>query len=397
MRVTDGGYVPGPGDHARTRVRAWAPDVPIGTAEKDDAAAVTYDEFRSTARYPALDGLRGIAAMMVIFFHYGGAGWEWLSGWIGVHIFFVLSGFLITTLALREEDRRGRLSLPNFFIRRSFRILPVYVAVLGLLIGVVWLRGEWESSGLGPLLPWYLSFNGEFVGPGQPHGHVWTLGVEQKFYLVWPLLAFALVLGAGVRLGVTAGLLVLLLLLCPVHDAFVSYVPIVAGCLLAVVLHARRGFAALAWLMRPVVAGVVALGFVVIHLAVPDAVEHFGGDGPVILIYSAPVVVLVASLLGPGPLGWLLSLRPLTFVGDRSYSLYLVQGVAGVVAASVVPAFASGSTATAVAITVTGLIMADALYRGVELPFIAVGRRWVAWRTRPAPSGASAPQPVAAR
>ena len=80
----------------------------------------------------------------------------------------------------------------------------------------------------------------------------------------------------------------------------------------------------------------------------------------------------------------------MTFIGDRSYSLYLVQGVAGVVAASVVPAFGSGSTATAVAVAVTGLFMADARYRGVELPFIAVGRRWVAWRTRTAPSGPAA-------
>ncbi|MBW0115007.1 acyltransferase family protein [Pseudonocardia abyssalis] len=341
---------------------------------------MTYDDYRATTRFPALDGLRGIAAAMVIIFHYGGERWGWLSGWIGVHIFFVLSGFLITTLALREEQRRGRLSLGNFYIRRSLRILPVYFVVLALVVGVAWLRGEWESSGLAPLMPYYLTFNGEFVGPGQPHGHVWTLGVEQKFYLVWPLLAFAVVFASRVRLGVSVALLVLLLALCPVHNAFISYVPIVAGCLLAVVLHTRTGFDALAVLMRPATATFVALVFIVIHLAVVEAVAWFGSDGPVILLYSVPVVVLVTSLLGTGPTVWILSTKPMTFLGDRSYSLYLVQGLAGVIAASVVPRFGVLSSSTALAVLVTSLLLADLLYRGVEKPFIGLGRTWTSHR-----------------
>lgn len=355
---------------------------------------MTYDEYRATTRFPALDGLRGIAAAMVIVFHYGGARWEWLSGWIGVHVFFVLSGFLITTLALREEGRRGRLSLGDFYIRRSLRILPVYFAVLALVVGVTWSRGEWASSGLDALMPYYLTFNGEFVGPGQPHGHVWTLGVEQKFYLVWPLLAFAVVFASRVRLGVSIALLLLLLALSPVHNAFISYVPIVAGCLLAVVLHTRTGFGVLAVLMRPVVATVVAAAFVVVHLCVVDAVAWFGGDGPVILLYGAPVVVLVTSLLGSAPPARLLSLTPMTFVGDRSYSLYLVQGLGGVVAASVVPRFGGPSSLTALAVLVTSLLLADLLHRGVEQPFIALGRRWTARRGAARQAADPAPRPV---
>ena len=71
-------------------------------------------------RFPALDGLRAIAAVIVVAFHFGGPRWTWLSGWVGVQLFFVLSGFLITTLMLREEESRGRVSLRSFYIRRVF-------------------------------------------------------------------------------------------------------------------------------------------------------------------------------------------------------------------------------------------------------------------------------------
>jgi peptidoglycan/LPS O-acetylase OafA/YrhL len=376
--------------------RTWKDEWPVRVdrfPQKVLASTMTYDEYRGTTRFPALDGLRGIAAGMVIFFHYGGAEWTWLSGWIGVHIFFALSGFLITTLALREEEVRGRVSLRNFYVRRSFRIVPVYVVVLAVLAAIVLLRGEWEASGLGPLLPYYLTFNGEFLGPGQPHGHVWTLGIEQKFYLLWPLLAFAAVLGAARRSAIAVTLLLLLLVLCPAQPMLISYVPIVGGCLLAVVLHSRRGFEALAFLTRPRVATVVGIAFVAIHLAVTSVDAWLGNDGRVVLLYSLPVVVLLATLVGGGMPGRLLSHPALTFVGDRSYSLYLVQGVAGVVAASVVPRFGAASTTAAVAVLVIGLLLADLLYRWVELPFIALGRRFTSTRQRPvaAPGGGLGP------
>jgi peptidoglycan/LPS O-acetylase OafA/YrhL len=336
---------------------------------------LTHAEFRSVQRFPALDGLRGIAAVMVVLFHYGGPTWEWLNGWVGVHIFFVLSGFLITTLALREEERRGRLSLGNFYIRRAARILPVYYVVLGVFAGVIWARAEWESSGLGRVIGHYLTFNGEFVGPGQPHGHVWTLGIEQKFYLVWPVLAFAAVLGATRRAALTSALLALLVSLCIVNSLFVSYFPIVVGCLLALALHSRRGFRALAILTRPRAAIVTAISFAAVHLLIPLEIEVLGDDGQVILVYSAAVSLFLVSLLGRGPVGWLLSRRPVTFVGDRSYSLYLVQGLAGIVVAEVVPALATHRTITAAAVLAVSVLLADLLYRWVERPFIELGRR----------------------
>ena len=86
--------------------------------------SLTHADYLALRRFPALDGLRAIAAVLVVFFHYGGP--DWLQGWAGVQMFFVLSGFLITTLMLREERGTGRVSLSEFYLRRAFRILPVY-------------------------------------------------------------------------------------------------------------------------------------------------------------------------------------------------------------------------------------------------------------------------------
>ena len=91
--------------------------------------SLTHADYLALRRFPALDGLRAIAAVLVVFFHYGGP--DWLQGWAGVQMFFVLSGFLITTLMLREERGTGRISLKEFYLRRSFRILPTCTTSLG--------------------------------------------------------------------------------------------------------------------------------------------------------------------------------------------------------------------------------------------------------------------------
>src|SRR6187551_1792962 len=91
----------------------------------------THADYLAQRRFPGLDGLRAIAASMVVLFHFGGP--DIVQGWIGVHLFFVLSGFLITTLLLREHDRAGRVALVDFYLRRAFRILPVYFLVLAAI------------------------------------------------------------------------------------------------------------------------------------------------------------------------------------------------------------------------------------------------------------------------
>ncbi|MCF5929871.1 acyltransferase, partial [Xanthomonas perforans] len=146
-------------------------------------------------RYPALDLLRGIAIVWVMLFHsfvVGGLGpdWEWLSryGWMGVDLFFVLSGFLIGTQVLTPLSRGKPLDFADFYLRRAFRILPAFLVVLAIYMA--W-PGFRESPGLAPW--WmFLTFTlNLFVDYAEQaaFSHAWSLCVEEHFYLVFPLLA----------------------------------------------------------------------------------------------------------------------------------------------------------------------------------------------------------------
>ncbi|SDZ21121.1 Peptidoglycan/LPS O-acetylase OafA/YrhL, contains acyltransferase and SGNH-hydrolase domains [Amycolatopsis xylanica] len=342
---------------------------------------LTYDAYLATRRFPALDGLRAVAAVLVVVFHYGGENWVRANGWIGVHMFFVLSGYLITTLALREEARNGRVSLADFYIRRVFRIMPVYYAVLLIVVLLTYLRGEYPTSGLSGALPYFLTFTNEYHVIGV-FGQAWTLGVEQKFYLVWPLLAFGIAaLGFAKRFSLGLALVATMFALIPVMPYAGAYANLLIGCVLAVALHHRKTFAVLRVFSHPV-AGVVMVALIaVLQMSMLD-IEAFFGDGGRIggTTYALLVALLVPALINRGPVSWVLSLAPMRFIGERSYSLYLLQGVAGIAVAATIPQFSAHRTLTAVAVTLVSLAMADMLYRWVEQPMIGVGRRIVARR-----------------
>jgi peptidoglycan/LPS O-acetylase OafA/YrhL len=119
---------------------------------------LSHSDFRSLRRFPALDGVRAIAVLLVVAAHSRGPGsLHYLAGWNGVTIFFVLSGFLITTLALREEERAGRVFLRGFYVRRVFRILPLYLLVLLLYVPIVRVLGIGDSDKFTQALPYYAS------------------------------------------------------------------------------------------------------------------------------------------------------------------------------------------------------------------------------------------------
>ena len=166
---------------------------------------------RQLGHEPALDGVRGIAVLLVTFWHYPGdileRNLEWMkSGHLGVDLFFVLSGFLITALMLKEHDRVGRISFRGFYRRRVFRLLPALV--LFLAAHFVWalltniptaplsagteLRNEIATI-IGAL---FFSLNligyfGDYM-PTLGSAHLWSLAVEEQFYFIWPFLTAAL-------------------------------------------------------------------------------------------------------------------------------------------------------------------------------------------------------------
>ena len=144
-------------------------------------------------RYPALDLLRGIAIVWVMLFHsfvVGGLGadWAWLSrdGWMGVDLFFVLSGFLIGTQVLTPLARGQRLDFKAFYLRRAFRILPAFLVVLAIYMAWPDFR---ESPGLAPWWMFVTFTLNLFVDYGRDaaFSHAWSLCVEEHFYLVFPL------------------------------------------------------------------------------------------------------------------------------------------------------------------------------------------------------------------
>ncbi len=170
-----------------------------------------------TPRDPALDGLRGVAVLLVYIFHYGGGlrsanpfvhafGYVTEAGWIGVELFFVLSGFLITRLLWAASAEPH--ALRNFYARRALRILPLYYATLccAALFALGWVALGWAAAGRGagaaslqplllyagflqnipPLLPRALGYP-----PPLPLHHLWSLAVEEQFYLLWPFLLLA--------------------------------------------------------------------------------------------------------------------------------------------------------------------------------------------------------------
>src|SRR5450432_4160027 len=167
---------------------------------------------------PALDGLRGIALLGVLFFHANGA---LPGGYLGVDLFFVLSGFLITSLLLAEHRETGRIALSAFWVRRARRLFP---ALLSLMPAVA-LYGRYfakadelkvlRSQALATLAyvaNWHAIFEHRsywqlFAAPS-PLEHTWSLSIEEQFYLVWPLLVVLLL-----RRGTSRSLLVVSLVL----------------------------------------------------------------------------------------------------------------------------------------------------------------------------------------
>jgi peptidoglycan/LPS O-acetylase OafA/YrhL len=290
-------------------------------------------------RLPALDGVRGLAVLSILFFH-GGASWL-PGGGIGVDAFFVLSGFLITGLLLDERHRIGRIRIGAFYARRALRLLPALAVLLAFLIGYSFVGGLPDEQagelrrGVAFTAVYAANLQVAVLGELPPFsftGHMWSLSIEEQFYLVWPLV-LALLLWRRVSLrGVLIGVLVAAvgaalwrahLWTGPADVERVYYAPdtradaLLIGCALALVA-ALRGLPRL-----PVLAGIGGL-FLVLQAVLDSHLGSFGYEGGYLLTALAAAAVL-AGVVGAadGLPARLLSLRPLVAVGRISYSLYL--------------------------------------------------------------------------
>jgi peptidoglycan/LPS O-acetylase OafA/YrhL len=356
---------------------------------------------------PALDGLRALSVVAVILYH---AGFSWMpGGWIGVEVFFVVSGFLITSLLLDERRRDGRTSLGAFWVRRARRLLPALlmmlaaVGVFTLLLGDPSQRSEVRRD-----LPWalgYLGNWGQIVGDVPYYAadppllrHLWSLAIEEQFYLVWPLVFVALASTRLTRRAVSATLgalgIAAMVVMYLVHAGGAGPLGLFGGVdrvnFMYLSTFTRAGGlllgAAAAFVWRPgrrarpaATPALDATGAAAVAgLAIIAATAHLtAGYVYQWLLALVSVLALVAVLVAVHPaatgvrraLGW----GPLVAVGVRSYGLYLWHWPIFVVLGAT-----SGSTGRVFVALALTVAVAELSYRYVEVPVRkgALGRWW---------------------
>ncbi len=357
---------------------------------------------------PALDGLRAIAVLAVLLYH---AEVSLLpGGFLGVEVFFVISGYLITALLIVEWCQKGRLDLKAFWLRRARRLLP---ALFGLLIftlvfsvvflpeEVAGLRGD-VLAALGYVTNWFLIFDQKsyFETVGRPPllQHLWSLSVEEQFYLLWPLLFVA-----GVRLwryrvllavlaGIVASTALMIGLYRPDSDPSRIYYGTdtrAAGLLIGAAL----AFCWMPWL-RPrrsgryaahtlTLAGFGAFGLLLWAFSQLDQFQpllYRGGLTGVSLATAAMIAVAVHPR--PNLFAKMLALPPVRWVGLRSYGLYLWHWPIFQLTRPELDLALDGLPLLALRLGLTGLL-AELSYRLIEMPVRrgALGRLWTRVRT----------------
>ncbi len=335
----------------------------------------------SFSHLPALDGLRFVAVFLVIFYHFG---FEIVPGAHGVMLFFVLSGFLITWLLLKENERTGTISLKGFFKRRVLRIFPafyVYALIIILLLlatkkDVPWMHA---LSAFFYFSNYYSAFHPEL---NNAFSHTWSLAIEEQFYLIFPFffllfcrnlkqlaVVIAGIIGAAwiwravlvFGLNVSSGY---------IYSAFETRVDqLLVGCLLAIVL--RRNWFGKLWqtVLYNSFVPFITLAILAISIyfsltnMVYKSVLGFAFEPVLMAIFIVQAITFSAQGF------WkTLESKPLNFLGSLSYSLYLWQQIT----TSAIPTrFADFPVFVQLIATVLVTIMVAAIsYYLIEMPFL---------------------------
>ena len=300
---------------------------------------------------PGLDGVRALAVSVVVGYHLGIA--KLSGGLLGVGIFFTLSGFLITSILLRSWRQDGNLGLGTFWLRRARRLLPALILVLLVVLAATALfsPGNFTSRAGDSLAAmfyvsnWTTIINGisyfSLFSPPGPLDHLWSLAVEEQFYLLWPLLLLAMLSLAKGKIARVALATSVLAALSFIALALLSHVGLdntrayegtdtrAGGLLVGAVLamlwvpNARAKSIPVGARVLLDTAGVAALaviGWLVVSTDQYSLSLYHGG----LLLLSVATAVLLAVVVHPGSsIGRVLGLAPLRWLGERSYGVYL--------------------------------------------------------------------------
>lgn len=371
------------------------------------AAASPPDRFGVSAPgyCPALDGLRALAVLAVIAYHAELPGSR--GGFLGVEVFFVLSGYLITTLLLREQRASLGISLATFWARRARRLLPALFMLLGAMLclslallpdSLAQTRGDCLAAVLYVSNWWQVVHrHSYFMSVDRPPLllHLWSLAVEEQFYLVWPI-AVALIGRSGPRWVLRAALagaalsaLWLALEFDPSADPTRVYVGtdtrasgLLLGAALAALLAMKNEWPAASMQVSSGL-GILGLAFLLVHVSSQDPFLYRGG----FLLVDLASCALIAGLVAPTSLARVLGAGPLAWLGRRSYGLYLWHWPVFAVTRPDLDLELSGARLFALRAALT-FIVSELCYRLIEQPVRAgaLGRL----RGRPLVFGASA-------
>lgn len=379
------------------------PDVDAPRVARDPTDGSSAPSTGAPTHWAALDGLRGIAVAGVVAYHLG-----WISGgFLGVDLFFTLSGFLITTLVLREHAEHGRLDLTGFWSRRFRRLLPAVMLLVAAVLAWTWWWGTpAEQAGARSEARWAIPYlaNWHLIAESRDYWaaatdssvftHLWSLAIEEQFYVVWPLVAWWALRGSDRRRGVRRlGLVAAPAAIASAAAMVAWYDPASpsrvylgtdtrAFALLLGALAAITGAATT--LTRCAAARTRRLDAVAACLAFALAVSWvIGGDHLGVLlqgglvVHSALATALVVVLAASSDLGGggarVLGRRWLTWLGQRSYGVYLWHWPVIVLATprwTALPAPLRDAAMVAVS-----LLLAELSYRLVEQPI----RRRTGW------------------
>lgn len=332
------------------------------------------------AHWPALDGLRAFAVSAVILTH----TWDstFPGGWIGVDIFFVLSGFLITRLLVAEQRELGRISIIAFYRRRAVRLLPaLWVMLPAVVIGAIVLSPSLTSATLQTAL-FTVGYTANWAAAAhQPTGllsHMWSLSIEEQFYLVWPVLLFAVLRlrGAPVALMLTLVCIaavvihrIMMAQLVDPHDPQLFYRTdtradsLLVGCALSLMVALGWTGSQRLWRTAATVGGVYILGLLLTSYNTGAWNYTIGYT----LLALASASVIGAVTVQPWErLARVLSWRPLVRLGKISYSVYLWHFPIAIV----LPV--GPGPLLAVLTFVLSVVVAEASWRWVERP----AQRW---------------------
>lgn len=342
--------------------------------------------------FKSLDGLRALSVIAVVWHHARPLGTDSVlqtRGFLGVDVFFVISGFLITHLMLREREQHGRFQLAKFWVRRALRLWPLWFAILAVLsfLFLSVLPDAPMAAAFWNDLPWNATYTSNLIVPGTFLALSWSLALEEQFYLLWPLVwskvqsaaAPLLLFLGGISVGIHLGLFDALLLewFGPRgSQAFAlraTVLPLVLGCALALAPHwtARLARPFLAPLWLALLIGIASLGEPVTA-------------GQMQLAAQLASAGLVASCVGPVGPKWL-SVAPLRWVGERAYGVYLLHifclQLLPIVGSHTLPtgeAWARGERGLGafVFVVATSLVAAGLSYRFLERPFLRVKDRF---------------------